>query len=142
MACPFDGDSSVSRNSETNSKTKTKACPFCRRLFLTECTLFEHLTCGCMAEPKRRSQVAAGNYCTATNRLRCHLCEEMFRSVWFLTRHLLWIHRDLSEGLLDRVLRLGEIDSTPDYSQLSSIRERWRNFILTPPPDYIPSDED
>lgn len=127
-------------NGEENNTRLRKGCPFCKRLFLTESSLFAHLI-GCSPATKLRSQVTSETYCTAITRLKCDVCNEYFRSKWFLTRHRVWYHRELCDHFVNRLLQLEEmrhdgVNRQDGGQEGFSLRERWCNFILNPPPDY------
>lgn len=110
-----------------------RACPFCRYLFVSICRLFEHISAGC-GDRRLRSQVADGVRRTALNRLQCDACGQYFRSLWFLGKHRLWSHRDLPVDVVR--LLLSRLRHRP------AIRDRWCDFLLSPPSNYVPSDED
>ncbi|XKL64848.1 hypothetical protein PGB90_004934 [Kerria lacca] len=118
---------------EDRTVTKQKICPFCKRLFLTVFLLFEHIITGCGTNYRLRSEVANGVRRTARNRLQCDICGEYFSSLWYLTRHSLWIHRHLTANVVDRMLCSLEDNPT--------IQERWCDFVLTIPPNYVSPDD-
>ncbi len=116
-------------------RAKCKLCPFCQRLFLTVCDVFEHIaTSSCGVDYRLRSEVCGHAHRTALTRLQCDICGLYFKSLWFLARHHLWVHHDLTTDIVERMF--ATLEEQPLFQQ------RWCDFVLRPPTNYETSDEE